>query len=131
MRAAEVTTSRGEVSLGETERRTPDLERFRALLSAHMAKKIIVTGLGEPVEMKKFIKDGTVKTYQLWNPTNMGTVGTYMAYEALRGVTFPPGKTFSVPGSGLGVLKVAKDGDVWCQAGMTTFNKANVNKYNF
>ncbi|HEX7602057.1 MAG TPA: Fur family transcriptional regulator [Polyangiaceae bacterium] len=25
--------------MGETERRTPDLERFRALLSAHMAKK--------------------------------------------------------------------------------------------
>ena len=39
--------------------------------------------------------------------------------------------TFSVPGSGLGTLTVAKDGDIYCQKTLTTFNKANVNKYNF
>jgi rhamnose transport system substrate-binding protein len=103
----------------------------QAIESAHKAGKIILTGLGEPIEMKKFILDGTVKEYQLWNVANMGIVSAYVLAQSLSGVTFPPGKTFQVPGSGLGTLKVASDGDIYCQPGMTTFNKANVNKYNF
>jgi rhamnose transport system substrate-binding protein len=103
----------------------------QAIESAHKAKKIIITGLGEPIEMKKFILDGTVKEYQLWNPTPMGIIATYIAYEASKGVSFPPGKRFSVPGSALGTLTVASDGNVWSQKGLTTFNLSNVNKYNF
>jgi rhamnose transport system substrate-binding protein len=103
----------------------------QAIESAHKAGKIILTGLGEPIEMKKFILDGTVKEYQLWNVANMGVVSAYVLGESLSGVTFPPGKSFQVPGSGLGTLKVSSDGDIYCQPGLTTFNKANVNKYNF
>jgi hypothetical protein len=43
----------------------------------------------------------------------------------------PPGKKFTVPGSGLGTLTVAADGDIYCQPTLATFNKANVNKFNF
>lgn len=103
----------------------------QAIESAHKGGKIILTGLGEPIEMKKFILDGTVKEYQLWNVANMGVVSAYVLGQSLNGVTFPPGKTFQVPGSGLGTLKVSSDGDIYCQPGMTTFNKANVNQYNF
>lgn len=103
----------------------------QAIDSAHKAGKIIITGLGEPDEMKKFILNGTVKEYQLWDPTYMGVIATYMAYEASKGVSFLPGKRFSVPGAGLGALTVAHDGDVWAAPGLTTFDKANMNEYNF
>ena len=46
----------------------------QAIDSAHKSGKIILTGLGEPSEMKKYILNGTVKEYQLWNVANMGTV---------------------------------------------------------
>jgi rhamnose transport system substrate-binding protein len=103
----------------------------QAIDSAHKAGKIILTGLGEPKEMKKYILNGTVKEYQLWNVANMGVVSAWILHQAINGESFPPGKKFSVPGSGLGTLTVAKDGDVYCQKTLTTFNKANVNKFNF
>lgn len=103
----------------------------QAVESANMGGKIIVTGLGEPVEMKKFILDGTVTEYQLWNPANMGIVSAYILDKSLSGRSFRPGTRFQVPGSGLGTLKVAKDGNVACQNNLTTFNKQNVNKFNF
>ena len=103
----------------------------QAVESAHMAKKIIVTGLGEPIEMKKFVLDGTVKKYQLWDPTFMGVIGTYVGYEASKGVSFKPGTKFGIPGSTLSTLTVSSDGDIWSQNGLTTFDLANVNQYNF
>ena len=103
----------------------------QAIESAHKAGKVILTGLGEPIEMKKYILDGTVKEYQLWNVANMGTVSAYILDQAINGVSFPPGKKFTVPGSSLGTLTVGPDGTIFCQPGLTTFNKANVNKYNF
>jgi len=103
----------------------------QAIEAAHKAGKIILTGLGEPIEMKKYILDGTVKEYQLWNIANMGTVSAWVLDQAISGVSFPPGKKFNVPGSGLGTLTVSSDGTIYCQKAMTTFNKSNVNKYNF
>ena len=34
--------------------------------------KIIVTGLGTPLEMKKYILNGTSPDVILWNPANLG-----------------------------------------------------------
>ena len=102
-----------------------------AVDSAHKAGKVIVTGLGEPIEMKKYILNGTVKEYQLWNVENMGYVAAYVAYEAVRGVKFPIGKSFTIAGAGLGVLKVASGNNIYCQKTLTTFDRANVNKFNF
>jgi rhamnose transport system substrate-binding protein len=103
----------------------------QAIDSAHKAKKIIITGLGEPIEMKKFILNGTVKEYQLWDVENMGYVGAYVAYEAVKGEKFPVGKTFTIPGSGLGTLLVSPGNGIYCQKTLTTFNLANVKEYNF
>src|SRR5581483_11503976 len=34
--------------------------------------KIKLTGLGTPGAMKKYVEDGTVQQFELWNPANMG-----------------------------------------------------------
>ena len=34
--------------------------------------KVELTGLGTPDSMKKYVSDGTVKAFELWNPANLG-----------------------------------------------------------
>ncbi|HVQ89658.1 MAG TPA: substrate-binding domain-containing protein, partial [Mycobacteriales bacterium] len=43
-------------------------------LSQHkdIAAKVTLTGLGLPSQMKKYVLDGTVKAFALWNPNNLG-----------------------------------------------------------
>ena len=43
--------------------------------------KIALTGLGTPDEMKKYVADGTVKEFELWNPANLGYLAAYAAVE--------------------------------------------------
>ena len=44
--------------------------------------------------MKKYILNGTVKEYQLWNVANMGVVSAWVPHQAINGESFPPGKKF-------------------------------------
>jgi rhamnose transport system substrate-binding protein len=41
--------------------------------------KVQVTGLGLPSEMKAYVKDGTVKSFGLWDPGMLGYLGVYAA----------------------------------------------------
>ena len=47
--------------------------------------KIALTGLGTPNEMKKFVADGTVKAFELWNPADLGYLAAYAAVELASG----------------------------------------------
>ena len=40
-----------------------------------------LTGLGTPLSMKKFVDDGTVKAFELWDPAMLGYLGAYAAVE--------------------------------------------------
>jgi hypothetical protein len=42
--------------------------------------KVLLTGLGTPNEMK-FVADGTVESFVLWNPANLGCHAAYAAVE--------------------------------------------------
>ena len=41
--------------------------------------KVQVTGLGLPSEMRAYVKDGTVKSFGLWDPGMLGYLGVYAA----------------------------------------------------
>jgi hypothetical protein len=41
--------------------------------------KVALTGLGLPSQMKAYTKDGTVKTFGLWDPAMLGYLGVYAA----------------------------------------------------
>jgi rhamnose transport system substrate-binding protein len=47
--------------------------------------KVAITGLGLPSQMKNYVLDGTVKQFGLWNPIDLGYVGTYAAAECASG----------------------------------------------
>jgi rhamnose transport system substrate-binding protein len=48
--------------------------------------KIILTGLGLPSQMKKYVLDGTVKEFALWNPSDLGYLAAYAASSFSSGV---------------------------------------------
>src|SRR6201987_1890028 len=41
--------------------------------------KVALTGLGTPVAMKKYVLDGTVQKFELWNPANLGYLAAFAA----------------------------------------------------
>jgi rhamnose transport system substrate-binding protein len=97
--------------------------------SAKYRGKVQLTGLGTPNSMKKYVSDGTVKAFELWNPANLGYLAGYAAADLAsgtlkvkQGATFKAGKlgTFTV-GAGNTVLLGPP----------TVFNSANIGKFNF
>ncbi len=56
-------------------------------LSTHKNVKITLTGLGLPSQMKPYVKDGTVKAFELWNPRDLGYLAGYAAASLASGIT--------------------------------------------
>ena len=95
-----------------------------------IADKVHVTGLGLPSEMKDFIKDGTVKAFQLWSPYNEGWLAVHFALGVLDGtIKNEVGSTFEV--ENLGKITIAEKNAMNTQAELTTFDASNIDNYNF
>jgi rhamnose transport system substrate-binding protein len=91
--------------------------------------KIMLTGLGTPDEMKKYVADGTVKEFVLWNPANLGYLAAYAAVNYASGkITNAQGQTFTA--GKLGSYTVGAD-DTILLGPPTVFNSSNINNFNF
>ena len=91
--------------------------------------KVILTGLGSPDEMKKYVKDGTVKSFELWNPADLGYLAAYAAVElASSKITGATGQTFTA--GKLGSFTVGAANTVLLGAPYV-FNASNINNFNF
>jgi len=64
--------------------------------SAKYRGKVALTGLGTPNELKKYVSDGTVKQFELWNPADLGYLAGYAAVELASGkITGASGQSFT------------------------------------
>jgi rhamnose transport system substrate-binding protein len=91
--------------------------------------KVALTGLGTPDEMKKYVADGTVKSFELWNPANLGYLAAYAAVELASGkITGAQGNTFTA--GKLGSFTVGADHTVLLGPPFV-FTSANINNFNF
>jgi rhamnose transport system substrate-binding protein len=98
--------------------------------SRGIADKVAVTGLGLPSEMRDFIKDGTVKAFQLWSPYNEGWLAVHFALGVLDGsIKNEVGSTFEVPN--LGTITINANNSINTQAELTTFTPENIDEFNF
>jgi len=98
-----------------------------------LLKHLTLTGLGLPSQMKKYVLDGTVKSFELWNPANLGYLAGYAAANLASGTKLAAGTTFTAgklgkykilpPAGGTGLSVVLGP--------PTVFNKSNVTKFNF
>jgi rhamnose transport system substrate-binding protein len=98
--------------------------------SRGIADQVAVTGLGLPSEMRDFIKDGTVKAFQLWSPYNEGWLAAHFAKGVREGtITNEPGQTFEVPN--LGTITILENNMMNTQAELTTFDINNIDDFDF
>jgi rhamnose transport system substrate-binding protein len=105
-------------------------------LSTHkaVAAKVTLTGLGLPSQMKSYIKDGTVESFELWNPSDLGYLAGYAAASLASGTTtLKTGATFK--GGTLGSYTVLAPYDTTGPSVVlgppTVFDKSNIDKFNF
>jgi rhamnose transport system substrate-binding protein len=97
--------------------------------AAHDIGKVFVTGLGTPLEMKKYILNGTSPEVILWNPANLGYLAAYAAVNlASKTITNATGQSF-VAGK-LGKYTVGA-GHTILLGPTTVFTKANVGQFSF
>jgi rhamnose transport system substrate-binding protein len=91
--------------------------------------KVIVTGLGTPLEMKAYVASGVCPEFVLWNPANLGYLAAYAAVElASHKITNAAGQTFTA--GKLGKYTVGADHTVLLGP-PTVFSAANVNQFHF
>jgi rhamnose transport system substrate-binding protein len=95
--------------------------------------KIVLTGLGLPSQMKKYVHNGTVKQFALWNPEDLGYLAGYAVSALAEGkITGKVGETFKA--GKLGTYKIILGPDKRPQVILGppyVFNAKNVDKFKF
>jgi rhamnose transport system substrate-binding protein len=91
--------------------------------------KIQLTGLGTPGSLKKYVDDGTIGSFELWNPADLGYLAAYAAVNlASKKITNAAGQSFSA--GKLGSFTVGADGTVLLGPPLV-FTKSNIGNFNW
>jgi rhamnose transport system substrate-binding protein len=91
--------------------------------------KIMLTGLGTPNQMRKFVKDGTVQEFALWSPEDVGYLAGYAAASLASGmITGKEGESFKA--GKLGTRKIGANGEI-VLGPPQRFNKDNIDQFKF
>ena len=91
--------------------------------------KVLLTGLGTPDSLKKYVADGTIKAFILWKPQDLGYLAAYAAVEYASGkINGTQGQAFSA--GRLGNFTIGADKTVLLGPPFT-FNSSNINQFNF
>jgi rhamnose transport system substrate-binding protein len=91
--------------------------------------KVTLGGLGTPNQMRKYIKDGTIEQFSLWDASKLGYLGAYAAAALASGqITGKEGEKFKA--GKLGEYKVRKDGEV-VLGPPTVFDSKNIDHFDF
>ncbi|WP_329113180.1 rhamnose ABC transporter substrate-binding protein [Streptomyces sp. NBC_01465] len=91
--------------------------------------KVKLTGLGTPNDMRKYVKNGTVEAFELWDPAKLGELAARTAVALSSGqITGKEGETFTA--GSMGSFTIGKDG-VINLGKPTVFNAKNIDQFNF
>src|SRR5215813_4817697 len=91
--------------------------------------KVMLTGLGTPNSLRKYVKDGTIKAFELWNPADLGYLAAYAAVNLASGnITGAKGQRFTA--GKLGAYKIGAKKTVLLGPPFV-FNKKNIDKFHF
>src|SRR5262249_10648672 len=103
------------------------------LSTSKYKKKVVLTGLGLPSQMKKYVHNGTVKAFALWNPENLGYLAGYAVSALADGkITGKVGEKFTA--GKLGSYTIIRGPDKRPQVILGppyTFTVTNVDKFKF
>jgi rhamnose transport system substrate-binding protein len=105
------------------------LAAAQVLDTAKYRGKVMLTGLGTPGAMKKYVEDGTVQAFELWNPANLGYLAAYAAVNySSKKITSASGQTFTA--GKLGSFTVGADGTILLGPPLV-FTKSNISDFNW
>ena len=91
--------------------------------------KIALTGLGTPGSLKKFVDDGTINSFELWNPADLGYLAAYAAVNlASNKITNATGQSFTA--GKLGTYTIGADSTVLLGPPLV-FTKSNIGDFNW
>jgi rhamnose transport system substrate-binding protein len=101
----------------------------RYLSTSDKKGKVALTGLGTPNQMRKYVKDGTVKEFALWNPADLGYLAAYAAAALAGGeITGKAGDKFKA--GALGEFTVGDKATVLL-GDPFTFKADNIDQFKF
>ncbi|MFH8252634.1 rhamnose ABC transporter substrate-binding protein [Microbacterium sp. B2969] len=101
----------------------------RYLSTSEYKGKVALTGLGTPNQMREYVEDGTVTSFALWNPEDLGYLAAYAAQALIKGdITGKEGDKFDA--GKLGSFEVGKDATVLL-GDPYVFTKDNIGDFNF
>jgi rhamnose transport system substrate-binding protein len=91
--------------------------------------KVVLTGLGTPNSLRKYVTDGTLKAFELWDPAKLGELAAYTAVALQSGqITGAVGQSFKA--GSLGTYTIGA-GNVVTLGAPTVFNASNIGQFNF
>lgn len=91
--------------------------------------EVKLTGLGTPNDMRKYVKNGTVEAFELWDPTKLGELAARTAVALSSGqITGEEGETFEA--GAMGEYTIGQDG-VIDLGKPTVFDADNVDDFDF
>jgi rhamnose transport system substrate-binding protein len=91
--------------------------------------KVQLTGLGTPNDMRQYVKDGTVRAFELWDPAKLGALAARTAVALASGqISGAKGETFSA--GSMGRFTIGAQGVVLLGK-PTVFQSANIDQFNF
>ncbi len=91
--------------------------------------KVKLTGLGTPNDMRKYVKDGTVEAFELWDPAKLGELAARTAVALSSGqITGKEGEKFTA--GAMGEYTIGKDG-VISLGKPTVFDAKNIDQFDF
>ena len=101
----------------------------RYLSDSDSKGKVALTGLGTPNQMREYVENGTVESFALWNPSDLGALATYAAAALANGdISGEEGDSFEA--GELGEFEVGADGVVLLGEPFT-FDADNIGDFDF
>ncbi|WP_213816402.1 rhamnose ABC transporter substrate-binding protein [Glaciihabitans sp. dw_435] len=101
----------------------------RYLSTSDFKGKVALTGLGTPNQMREFVTDGTVTSFALWNPADLGYLAAYANKALIEGtITGKEGDKFDA--GKLGSFTVGADATVLL-GDPYVFTKENIGEFDF
>jgi len=101
----------------------------RYLQSSKYKGKVQLTGLGTPNQLRKFVKDGTIQGFELWDPGKLGQLAGFAAVALSSGeITGAEGDKFKA--GDMGEKTVGANGEVLLGP-PTVFDKNNIDDFDF
>lgn len=97
----------------------------KAVEDAKKVGQVFVTGLGLPSECAGHVEAGSIKSFAIWNPIDLGYATTYVAVDLVNGAKGPGN---SLPDGRMGKISFDASG-VGAMAVPFTYDKSNVEQF--